>query len=334
MVSRYAYLIYFYLLFRLDGFCPNEVPLELYVDQRDDLFDEKVELWTRGETSSTHMDHRASSPNRPTCLVKRIRICVSNNENTRLVFSLLRALACNRTELNAINTPLFSSSSSTTNPHHDGVTRSLFGLPELSSRTGQATLNGMPSSLSSNTSSFHRSCRDIRHPISIRNERAAMYLLLDVIDRHLAQYPTSLSQDLVELMDERSFPQFSNKRHAKIQVRGEKEVLHHYAQWARTALDVLNVIEEELNEERDSVEVQLTGNGRSTVTTEERPGFEYVMRRMEEDVDNGIHHTIVRFCADVLGSLRREEFKNIRKQRAQTSIDNSWANRSHATGRL
>lgn len=292
----------------LDGFCPNEVPVELYVDPDDDLFTEKLEYWTRGDMNSGlnffHY-HNDSNLQPPTPVIKRIRICVSNNENTRLLFSLLRALACTQDELQAISTPV-----------SDSVSRALFGLPEVV-RSSSATATSAVSNFSiAQPSSYHRSCRDIRHPISIHNERTAMRLLLDVVARHLSQYPTTLSQDLADLQDEAAYPRFSNRRHAKIQVRGEKEVLHHFAHWARTALDVLDVIDEELKEERGSVEVQLTHSGRTV--TEERPGFEYVIRRMEEDLDNGVHHTILRYCADVLGSLRREEFKSIRRQqRAQ-----------------
>jgi hypothetical protein len=166
-----------------------------------------------------------------------------------------------------------------------------------------------------------------------------MHLLLEVVGRHLSQYPTTLSQDIADLMDESAFPRFGNKRHAKIQVKGEKEVLHHFAQWARTALDVLDVIEEELKEEqRGNIEVQLASNGRSFLTsTDDRPGFDYVVRRMEEEMDSGVHHTIVRYCVDVLGSLRREEFKNLRRQRVmqaknasddRKTVHRDWQRRS------
>lgn len=348
----------------LDGFCPNEVPLELYVHPDDELFSEKLDFWTRGEplsnSSSNHgtsvaavlvpdatpkngnhsnnnnnnssnnngNNHNKFLNNPPSPVVKRVRVCVSNNENTRLLFSLLRALACNEEELKAITTPV----------SNEGVTRALFGLPEttgLSSSSSRNTNNANNNASSSfaaaaaaaSAPSYQRSCRDIRHPLSIRNERAAMRLLLEVVGRHLAQYPTTLSQDVADLMDETSFPRFSNKRHAKIQVRGEKEVLHHFAQWARTALDVLDVIEEELKEERGSVEVKLTQTGR--MITEERPSFEYVIRRMEDDVDAGTQHTILRYCADVLGSLRREEFKNIRKQRTMLNNASNNNNQHH-----
>jgi hypothetical protein len=374
----------------LDDFCPNEVPVELFVDpvleENELLLDQKMEFWTRGEmahyqstggitgagsgsgsavsghvtaqmlvqaaqavgrpipphvlqaqaqaqahaqatggnannnnTSNFSAGQLDSMHNGSVSVMKRVRICVSNNENTRLLLSLLRALACNADELKAIATPA----------SNDGVTRALFGLPEVVRGVGGAShshshfasLTGALAAAGPGAG-YHRSCRDIRHPISLRNERAAMRLLLGVVARHLAMYPTSLAQDVVDLLDERAFPRFGNKRHAKIQVRGEKEVLHHFAQWARTALDVLDVIEEELKEERGSVEVQLTSGG--SMVTEERPSFEYIIRRMEEDVNADVHHTILRYCADVLGSLRREEFKSIRRQRAHSrSVEES-----------
>ena len=319
----------------IDGFCPDEVPLELYVSPDDPLFSQKLDFWTRGEvasspSSSQHHHHSAqhhhaqssssstqnkyhnshsvpvsasstngysssgsSGSGSASPVIKRIRICVSNNENTRLLFSLLRALVCNREELRAVTSPVSSDAS---------VSRALFGLTDPTRTVAS----------SSGTTTYYRTCRDIRHPIGLRNERAAMRLLLEVIGRQLARYPTTLAQDVSDLMDERAYPRFSNERHAKIQVRGEKEVLHHFARWARTALDVLDVIESELKEE-NGVEVQMTSGGRTI--TEERPGFEFVIRRMEEEESGSIHHTILRYCADVLGSLRREEFKNLRRRR-------------------
>jgi len=307
----------------IDGFCPDEVPLELYLSPEDDLFSQKLDFWTRGEvaagpSSSPHLHQHqhaqssaqqqqgnsntgepmsVSASDNPTSgahVLKRVRVCVSNNENTRLLFSLLRALVCNREELKAVASPVSSESS---------VSRALFGLGDTS-RTVTTS--------SGNATTYYRTCRDIRHPISLRNERAAMRLLLEIIGRQLARYPTTLSQDISDHMDERAFPRFSNKRHAKIQVRGEKEVLHHFARWARTSLDVLDVIESELKEE-NGVEVQMTSGGRTI--TEECPDFEDVIRRMEEEDAGAVHHTILRYCADVLGSLRREEFKNLRRRR-------------------
>ena len=271
----------------LDGFCPNEVPLELNLSPEDPLYQLKLDFWMRGELNP----NLSSSSSSKTKNAKRVRVCVSNNENTRLLFSLLRAMNCSAEEFRAITSPVTSDM------------RSLFVAEHRSSLTG-----------------YYRSCRDIRHPLSLRNERMAMMNLLQIISIALAQYPTTLSIDRVDLSDEGLYPPFSNVRHAKIQVRGEKEVLHHFARWARTALEVLDVIELELREEqqRGGVEVQL---GRGVIVSNENSsrscGYESIIRRMEEeDDDDGVHHTIVRYCSDVLGSLRREELKSLRRQRA------------------
>lgn len=332
----------------LDGFCPNEVPLELFIAPDDPLFNEKLEFWTKGEMNdkncgipgrTTARPPPIATPELPTTspVVKRIRVCISNNENTRLLFSLLRALACNGPELHALVSPV-SACSSIVRASDDrisgNITRSLFGFPEMSSSSH--SLTGSPVAFSA---SYHRSCRDIRHPISLRNERAAMRLLLQVVERHLSAYPTTLAEDVTDLLDEISYPRFSNRRHAKIQVRGEKEVLHHFACWAKTGLEVLDVIDEELQEERGSIEVSSSGRV-SVVNNDDRPSFDSMIRRMEEDVesnDNG-HHTIVRYCADVLGSLRREEFKSIRRQRvmqqeqSRQQTGRSWRSQQNKIG--
>ena len=101
---------------------------------------------------------------------------------------------------------------------------------------------------------------------------------------------------MADLLDEHAYPRFSNKRHAKIQVRGEKEVLHHYRQWSMAALHVMEIMETEFAGRR---------GGES---------FEQVIAKMEEEEE--LHHTIVRYCADVLGSLRREELKELRRKTA------------------
>jgi histone-lysine N-methyltransferase SETD3 len=257
----------------IDGFCPNEVPIELTLSQDDPLFLQKVDFWLRGEVNATKSN------------TKRVRVCVANNDNTRLLFSLLRAMNCDEDELRAITTPGTCD------------VRGLFGHEHRGA-----------------LASYYGSSSDIRHPISLRNERAAMTMVTEVISTALAQYPTSLARDKADLMDERLYPRFSNKRHAKIQVRGEKEVLHHYARWARTAIDVLDVIERELREEQQrGVEVQL-GLGVVSDDAPRRCEYDHIVRRMEEE-ETGVHHTIVRYCADVLGSLRREELKNLRRQR-------------------
>lgn len=273
----------------LDGFCPNEVPLELNLNPEDPLYKHKLEFWIRGELTSPSAILASSRSFAGTA--KRVRVCVSNNENTRLLFSLLRAMNCSAEELGAITSPVATDM------------RSLFVAEHRSPLT-----------------SYYRSCRDIRHPLSLRNERMSMMNLLQIISVALSHYPTSLAVDKADLLDERRYPMFSNQRHAKIQVRGEKEVLYHFARWARTALEVMEVIERELKEEqqRGSVEVEL---GRGVIVNDEtllrKDGFDSFIHKMEEDeAEDGVHHTIVRYCADVLGSLRREEFKSLRRQRA------------------
>ena len=243
----------------IDGFCPNEVPLELELPQDDVIYAQKLDFWSRGE--SVH------DPS------KRVRVCVSNNENTRLLFSLLRTMACNPEELLAVSNSMDGAA----------VSRALFGLA-----SGES---------SRNASTFYRSCRDIRHPLSLRNEKAAMELLLSIVNETLAKYPTTLAQDVASLQDEVTFPRFSNRRHAKIQVRGEKEVLHHFQYWAQSALDVIQVMELEF---RDAGELS----------------FDAKIHQLEEEEGGvaGPHHTIVRYCSDVLGSLRKEEMKELRRK--------------------
>jgi len=211
--------------------------------------------------------------------IKRIRVCVSNNENTRILFSMLRVIVADESELRIITSS--ASSLVATSPH---LSRAMLGL--------------------SGTSGLYRTCRDIRCPISLRNERASMQHLLGVTGRALRMYPTTLSQDIVDLLDERPFPRFSNKRHAKIQISGEKEVLHHFAEWARTALEVMDIIECELF---DAPWNKLDSSKRQCLD------FNSLIQSMEDDSENETtkHHTIVRYCADVLGALRREEKKRL-----------------------
>ena len=72
-----------------------------------------------------------------------------------------------------------------------------------------------------------------------------MRLLVEIVLGQLSEYPTTLQEDLEALQNAIEYPKFSNRRHAKIQ----KEVLHHFATWARTAQQVLTAIESELREE-------------------------------------------------------------------------------------
>jgi hypothetical protein len=262
----------------------------------------------------------------------------------------LRTAACNATELRSLTTTTtnvgaLSSSYAGNNSNTNSPNKS----------SGSATTNTPPPP----PPYHHRTCRDIRHPISIRNERAAMLLLLQILDRQLAAYPFQLVQDKRDLTDYSAFPLYSNARHARIQVESEQQVLHHFVSWARTALDVLAVIQEEVQDELHgscssihSVEVVaaqatasnctssrpylnrggvtatvLTGSGGGSIgISNNNSGYEHLIRSMEEANDNSngdskggaVHCTLLRYCADVLGSLRREELKNVRRQRGHS----------------
>lgn len=351
----------------VDGFCPNEVPLEVGLDGfggvvlfgenllNEGIFfggeagkecrDKKLAFWTRGEhggashmfgdggsrssfnalaaavgassvsgeggTSSSFASkrdllHAMMDPTMASSLreafekspssapssyrhavrhVKRVRVCVSNNENTRILFSMLRVLACNSAEIDHI---------SRLGPYNSGpstAAQRLFGLPVA------ATPGGQPSS-----SSTVRTCRDIRYPINLNNERRAMELLLDITCRALSKYPSSLAQDNADLLDETAYPKYSNKRNAKLQVRGEKEVLHHFALWARTAIHVIDIILHELSEERKA---ESEGGHATSTNHNNELEFDYVIQAMEDDDD--CHFTILRYCSDVLGAVRRDE---------------------------
>lgn len=392
----------------LDGFCPNEVPIELSIPANDPLYEARYEFWMRGEcdgsstssslghsshhalsvvmaaaanagananvnananvplsanssvsasagasnvTSSSHSSvtaSRSQSTNsaiaasstleavagaigstnhnvntlstvlhRPTrsqseesessaaLSVKRVRVCVSSNENTRILFSMLRVLAANEGELRAMST-------APTLPFGDS------GCSVYLSRALRGYTAANPDSAAFVTmqhAAFFRTCRDIRNPINLRNEKGAMQCLLNVVASALEAYPCSLAQDVADLMDEEAYPMFSNRRHAKIQVRGEKEVLHHFALWAQTGLDVIEVIERELSAERgqgSQLGLQLqVGQESSSVNSNLQ--YDKVIQAIEEN-DN-VHFTILRYCSDVLGALRKDAFQTIRRER-------------------
>lgn len=183
-----------------DGFCPNEVPILLQLRRSDPLYDHKCSYWRR----------EGSLP------VKRIRVCVGENDNSRLLFALLRIIDADQMDLDAL---LRATGGVGTFP---GSSSGGFG--------GSGSINS------------YRTIRDAQTAISVRNELKAMALLLATCDEHLSKYPT-LYQDDVEAISTGRFPPFSNQMHACIQVRGEKEVLLFYKDFAKTALDVL-VIED------------------------------------------------------------------------------------------
>lgn len=348
----------------IDGFCPNEVSLELggwdeleeeelygtdsnkgnirlaQLIRGDDreCMEKKLEFWIRGDVDSVGAEYFGSSwhaiashvgrigsgsssaimeatmgssgadaaaarfaeasivptPRQPIIFpAKRVRVCVSNNENTRIMFSMLRVLVSNRQELDRISWGGRSATS---------ATQRLYGIPGMSPSSTQ------PAPL--------RMCRDIRYPISLRNERCAMELLLEITEKALSKYPTSFAQDSLHLKDEKAFPTYSNKRHAKLQVYGEKKVLHHFALWARTAIHVIDIILHELAHEIKMV-AQESATSDQSKTENEKLGYDCIIEAMEADDD--CHSTILRYCSDVLGAVRRDEFNQISSEASMSN---------------
>lgn len=329
-----------------DGFCPNEVPIALSLREDDPLHDLRYEFWMRGEqerssftgglcrsdpTLSAILSMVAGSGNvnRPNTnigdnhqatetihnvitagsthhddstppLVRRVRVCISNNENTRTLFSLLRVLVANQEELRSMAT-------SPTLPFGDSgcsvyLSRALRG----SNAANQNSQDGSTTFMTMQRAAFLRTCKDIRNPINLSNEKAAMALLLEVVSGALSCYPTTLSQDSIDLMNQVAYPKFSNRRHAKIQVKGEKEVLHHFAFWAQTAMDVIGVLQNEIENEQ---------NKKDDVSTR----FDEIIQEMEDD-DN-VHFTVLRYCRDVLGALRKDAVETARQKKAKMKLD-------------
>lgn len=309
----------------VDGFCPNEVPIELGILQDDPCLEEKYEFWTIGEQSSlvSHLATHCTSGgdlgfDASKALTKRVRVCISNNENTRVLFSMLRVIVADENELSIIfNSTHAHHPFSTTSqcPTNTALTRTVLGfavnphsIPNVSTHSQATISNALHTSTAHSPSSLYRTCRDIRCPISFRNERASMKHLMDITASALASYPTTYAQDVQDLLNLHLYPRFSNARHAKIQVRGEKEVLLHFNTWAVIALEVMDIIEREIKSYYNSTIDDVSSSSSSCTATCE---YDEKIHSMEED--SMIHHTILRYCADVLGSVRREERKRRKK---------------------
>ena len=160
--------------------CAVQVPLLLQLQRSDPQYDRKLSFWSRD----------ACLPSR------RVRVSVGENENTRLLFSILRMLAANEDDLEILTTS--------------------YG-------------------------GFYRAYNENQGPISLRNELAAMRLLATVCTDYLSRYPSTLDEDLKRLADVAALAPFSNERHAVIQVKGEKEVLHFYKRFAEKAAAMLSM---------------------------------------------------------------------------------------------
>ena len=125
--------------------------------------------------------------------------------------------------------------------------------------------------------SSYRSIRDASMPINSKNEIKAMQLLISIVDDYLSRYPTSYKEDFRRLESNELAP-FSNERHAVIQIKGEKEVLLFYKDFAETSSKIIGL-------ECSDAEFESTLN----------------------DVARSKHAVISQHCKGVLWRLRREE---------------------------
>ena len=106
--------------------------------------------------------------------------------------------------------------------------------------------------------------------------------------------------------------------------------MHHFAVWAQTAIDVIDIIDGEIRVANGETNVH---NNNTTTTTGSQlgmlppqQGFEYITRMMEEEEGvgpNGLHHTIVRYCCDVLGALRKEALKDTKRGKETAKVQDS-----------
>lgn len=315
-----------------DGFCPNEVLIKLILSPDDELYDCRYDLWTRSDNVSIKTclhsaviaavhSQSTSSGSQPMLeafadsfnqhiarfrnhgirsysissedsaleLTKRVRVSASNNENTKHLFSMLRVLAANKDELNAmVNSPSI--------PHGDTGSAIYFSRALSSFNLMKDNTDGQLGFQQPGI----RTCRDIRYPLCLRNEKAAMELLLRIVSRALDEYNCSLEQDINDLMKEELYPKYSNKRNAKIQVRGEKEVLHFFADWAKAALKTIDIIEHDID--------QMNEESPSNLNLR----FDSFVKTMEND--ELVHFHISRYCTDILGTLHTNAIQSIRQQ--------------------
>lgn len=84
------------------------------------------------------------------------------------------------------------------------------------------------------------SMRSTSFALNINNETKILQHLKKLIESYLSEYPSSYDDDNLKLASNAVQP-FSNERHALIQVKGEKEVLLFYKDFAETALRLLDI---------------------------------------------------------------------------------------------
>lgn len=122
---------------------------------------------------------------------RRIRVCVSDNESTKVLLAMLRMIEADKEDFEIL--------------------------------------------ISCASNALYRSLRDAQIAITLRNEIRAMQALVRLCEDYLRKYPTTFEED-VQRLTHGNVPLFSNERNALIQVKGEKEVLLFFKDFASTAL--------------------------------------------------------------------------------------------------
>jgi hypothetical protein len=143
--------------------------------------------------------------------------------------------------------------------------------------------------VANSASSFYRSLRDAQTAISLKNELKAMHMLAKTCAHNLAQYPTSLQADIRRLEHD-NVPLFSNERNALIQIKGEKEVLVFYKDFAETVADLL--VSNDVNEFDERL----------------------------DSIRNNKHSFVFNYCRGVASRLFQEELRK-GDRKANTAID-------------
>lgn len=173
----------------------------LQLKRGDPLYDMKLSIWRRD----------SALPSR------RLRVAVGDNENFKILFSLLRIIEGDKDDIDQL-------------------------LRKVTGSGGSASLTSF------------RSIRDAQTPINVVNEYRAMQHLENLCNSYLSKYPHTYETDVRRLASD-ELPQFSNERHAVIQVKGEKEVLLFFREFAMVCQRLLRIrdiraLDEELVEVR------------------------------------------------------------------------------------
>ena len=212
----------------------------LYAKGTPELFEQKAALWGRESTS----------------LVRKLRVCVSDNEATRVLLALLRIITADE----------------------EDYFRLICGRGDRANNS-------------------YRSTRNANFPISIHNEITTLQALKTKCQKLLSLYPNTLEHDLELLKPENTanIPLYSNYRNAVIQVRGEKEVLHHYLDLAICGLKLLSFgMHQEEEFERELSEIK-----------------------------HNKHALIHSYCFNVVTVIRKQEFHKIVKTQRNLDLSKS-----------